>query len=242
MKSEFEKEQFEYAYPDGIEEDYWNRARNYIIYRSLSASKATGEKIIEIGCGRGGVVKYLNSKKVDCTGVELAECRPHIGAEKFIKTGTDALALDDKLRKEFQVLLLFDVIEHLEDPEAFLKNILDKYQNLQSIVITVPARKEIWSNYDEFYGHYRRYDLEMSRAVMNSLDFDVVDNRYFFHGLYIAAKLLLKIKKHKETKLTAPKGVMKIFHVFISWYFILEYHLLPKKWKGSSIICVAKRK
>lgn len=239
--TEFDKEQFDSIYPDGIENNYWNISRNWIIKKSILKNKISKSRIIEIGCGRGIVVKYLKKRNIDCIGVEVSACKPIEGAEYFIKTETDALEISENLRIEYNVLMLLDVIEHIEEPEFFINKILDKYKNLENIIITVPARKEIWSNYDEFNNHFRRYDLQMTMNLIKKIKFDVVENRYFFHALYIAAKFVIKFINKRKTKIVAPRGFMKIAHKFIYYYFVIEYYLLPKKWKGSSIICVAKK-
>lgn len=242
MKSEFDEKQFESVYSDGVENTYWSLSRNYIIRNSIKKNNLDKNKIIEIGCGRGIVVKYLRDRGIHCKGVELSVCKPIHGISDFIKTGMDANDLPLEERSEFKSFMLLDVIEHIENPVEFLKNILDRYRNLTSIIIAVPARQEIWSNYDEFYGHYRRYDLQMTKDVIDKIGFEVIENRYFFHALFNSAKFVFHFNKTRNTQIVPPKGFSKILHKIIAGYFILEYFLLPKHWKGSSIICVAHKK
>ena len=81
----------------------------------------------------------------------------------------------------------------------------------------------------------------MTMNLFKKTDFEVIDNRYFFHILYFAARLFFKFKKDRKIKVSAINGFMKIIHKFISFFFIIEYYLFPKKMKGSSIICIAER-
>ena len=63
MSTEFNETEFNLAYPDGVENNYWTISRNKILYHVLKKNKLDSGKIIEIGCGRGGVVKFLNDNK-----------------------------------------------------------------------------------------------------------------------------------------------------------------------------------
>lgn len=241
MKSEFTSSEYELAYPDGIENHYWNLARNYILRKTIKGHLRPADKIIEIGCGRGGVVSYLNGGGLDCFGVELAECTPFTGAEEYVETGTDALEIDRVKRNEFTVLLLLDVLEHIANPVGFVDSILAKYASIRMIVITLPARKEIWSQYDEFYGHHLRYDRDLSAGLVERSGFRVAENRYFFNSLYAAARVALSVSDKRAVKVTAPAGISKLFHKACSLYLILEYYLMPPGIRGSSIICVGLR-
>lgn len=240
--TEFNSVEFQNAYPDGINNHYWNKARNYIILGQLSSNDLKNKPVLEIGCGRGGVVAFLKNKGIDIFGIELAPCTPFKNAENDILTGKDALEMDEAFREKYKTILLLDVIEHIENPVAFIKSLLAAYKNIEQILFTVPARSEIWSNYDEYYGHFRRYNLEMSEQVMNEINFNIKDNRYFFHSLYIPAKLLAKNKKDRNLKLNAPQGILsKTINSILAICFRIEYAILPKAWKGTSVLCRAVR-
>ena len=201
MKSEFDEKQFESVYSDGVENTYWSLSRNYIIRNSIKKNNLDKNKIIEIGCGRGIVVKYLRDRGIHCKGVELSVCKPIHGISDFIKTGMDANDLPLEERSEFKSFMLLDVIEHIENPVEFL-----------------------------------------TKDVIDKIGFEVIENRYFFHALFNSAKFVFHFNKTRNTQIVPPKGFSKILHKIIAGYFILEYFLLPKHWKGSSIICVAHKK
>jgi SAM-dependent methyltransferase len=241
MNTEFDQEEFLNAYPDGIENNYWTISRNHMLYALIRKNKLHKEKIIEVGCGRGGVIKYLHDRKIDCLGVELAPAIPHIGAENLILTNTDAADIPEARRKTFTVMLLLDVIEHIEDPVSFLRKLLSAYPSVKALVISVPARQEIWSNYDVYYEHYRRYDLQMTREIMEHVQFRIQENRYLFHALYPAGRLSLKFTRQRKIVIAPPKGPGILLHRLVYFYFMLEFFLLPRKWKGTSAVCVGFR-
>jgi hypothetical protein len=241
MNTAFDQQQFEMLYPDGIENHYWFSARNFIIKMAVKSYSVLNEKIIEIGCGKGIVVKYLNDNGFDSTGYDLAVCKPCDGADALIFTGVDALEVNEDIRQQYTTLMLLDVLEHIEHPQLFLNQILEKYINLKKIIITVPARQEIWSDHDVFNGHFRRYDLDMTIALVNAIEFKIEKNTYCFQSLYNLTKFLSIFKINRKTQIKPPLGILKIVHRVLSFYLIVENLLAHQKQRGSSIICIATR-
>ena len=236
--TKFTAQQFQDIYPDGIENHYWNHARNKIILRFLHKWKIDREPILEIGGGRGVVAKFLHDRRIDITSVELASVSPVEGTEEYFKSGTDAFELPEEERKVFKVVMLLDVIEHIEIPSVFVSTIVQKFPNLTHLLVTVPARQELWTNYDEFNGHYRRYSLSMLKNI--SSEIQLVKGRYFYHTLYPVFWLYARIIKERETLLKAPKGFQITGHRILSWMLQLEYTMLPGSWWGTSCIGLFK--
>lgn len=234
-KTEFNSEQFSSIYPVGIENHYWTLARNLIISRELEFIGAKGS-VLEIGCGRGLVVSFLRQRGFNCYGIEMAEVVPDADVVKYIFTGTDFESLDKKILTDIEVVLLLDVIEHLEDDITFLKRILSSFPNVKHLIVTVPARQELWSNYDVFNGHFCRYDLAKINKVGNQAGWNVEGSRYFFHSLYLPAKISLSLFKKRQTKIHPPKGVLIFAHKILALLFVAEYYLLPKSLLGTSIL------
>ncbi|HTA82729.1 MAG TPA: methyltransferase domain-containing protein [Bacteroidia bacterium] len=243
METSYTDAQYENNYPDGIEDFYWTKARNKIIYSEIKKQPSIrNSAIIEIGCGRGVVTKYLHERGINCFGIELAPALPIKNAESFIITGKDALEMDAEFTAKFETIMLLDVIEHIEKPANFINQLLEKYKNVKQIVITVPARQEIWSAYDVFFGHFIRYNRPMLMELMKEVKYNIVTNNYAFHLLYFPAYLAAKFLKTREVQVKVPKGVMKYFHSLMANCFYSEYVLLPKKLSGTSVICIAIKK
>lgn len=232
----FTGEQYRSLYPDGSDGHYWVATRNKIINYFLHSTIKKSGRILEIGCGRGTVVKYLRSKGDDCWGCDLASVKPVDDAGDFCLYGIDFSEINTEFRMSIETVLLLDVIEHIENDTFFLKRVKGAFPNLKNLLLTVPARKELWSNYDEYNGHYRRYDMESLTNVVREGGLSVISRSYFFHSLYIPAKLLSVFKKKRSTYISSPTGLMLFLHRIISALFVLDFWLLPKKMIGTSII------
>ncbi len=180
---------------------------------------------------------------IDCHGAELADDVPVPESLKnYISSGIDANELPEDFRHRVKVIMLLDVIEHLPEPKELLQRLQINFPNLRHFLITVPACKELWSNYDEFYGHFRRYDLAMLRQQAQDIGMQATQLHYFFKILYLPARLLMAMGKKRNVKLSGPKsGLGKLIHRVIAWGSLFMDRVLPASWKGSSCFAVFSR-
>jgi SAM-dependent methyltransferase len=238
--SAFTPVQYEQVYPPGIEHHFWNLARNRVILSKVCRFVPSGARLLEIGCGRGIVVEYLRAHGLDCLGCELAslEVPPHLAGVLF--AGEDAFGLAPGLRREIGALLVLDVLEHLSDPEEFLRRALDAYPEATRVLITLPARPELWSNYDEYYGHVRRYTLAMACELSARLPLRVLECRHFFHTLYLPMRLGRALGSSRDVVFAPPRA--RGLHRLLSRALAVDQQLLPGGWPGTSIIAVFERR
>lgn len=243
MKTEFRDDQYYLSYPDGVENHWWHLARNRLIEQKIRQLSKQDAAILDVGCGRGVTVKYLRSKAIDCVGVEPAKACPLEQIEQYIFAGKKAEDLSEIDRNRYSLLLLLDVVEHITNPDLFLKDLTALFPNLTHVLITVPACPELWSNYDEFYGHYRRYTISMIKSLSQQLDWQLVWNFYFFQLLYLPARIITKTGQKREVEMKAPKGIGKWMHWLVSYALTIGNNSRFLGFPGTSIIaCFALSK
>lgn len=99
-------------------------------------SKYAGENILDVGCATGGYCKELEKIGFKCTGVDINQNY----VEKARENGVNAILMDIKDLKfednSFDTVLLFEILEHIEDLDASLKEV--KRVTSKNILITVP--------------------------------------------------------------------------------------------------------
>jgi hypothetical protein len=243
-KTEFSAEQFAHPYPDGIQFHYWTRARNALVLRALRTVMADpGAPVLDLGCGRGVTVDFLRQHGVDATGADLGAAQP-ITPEvaPFLHLGRDAFTLPAAERRSFRALLLLDVLEHLPAPADFLRTLGAAFENARDFVVTLPARQELWTNYDAFYGHHRRYDLASARALFSPETFEVTSARYLFRLLDLPALALAVTKRGRATSISAPAPRLRWAHRLLSGIFEREASTLPGWVPGSSLMITVRRR
>jgi 2-polyprenyl-3-methyl-5-hydroxy-6-metoxy-1,4-benzoquinol methylase len=241
--SSYSANEFDTNYPVGMENYYWTYARNRILLRELKRNGLADKKLLEIGCATGLVVSYLRKNGINILGVELGNADVLPDVKDVIFNHQDCLDLPQDFRESVEVLMLLDVIEHIEDPAGFLKSVVDRYPNASEIVISVPARAELWSSYDVEYRHFRRYDYAMVRQNVAALPFQISRMDYLFKVLYPPAWLASKTSGKRNHVVRPPltKAMIRI-HRILSFVLYLDYLILPRALWGSSILAVLKRK
>ena len=236
--TEFSMEQMEAIYPPGTERHYWSRARNRIILDTLKGLVGSHMKMLEIGCGRGVVLEAVRAEGYECCGVD-ATFLPDSTCREYISYGKNFTELDPSFLASIEVVLLFDVIEHIKDDQTFLDSIRAHFPNLKYCVVTVPACMSLWSNFDVFNGHFRRYSLVTLRELVQRSRFSIAFDSYFFHMLYVPARLYSLLNVTRETVMKVPaKGLMSHLHSLVALFLFGEYKILPRHLRGSSIIMV----
>ncbi|USN98746.1 MAG: class I SAM-dependent methyltransferase [Phycisphaeraceae bacterium] len=235
----FHDEQASRIYPPGVERHWWSRARNAIIARHLGRlldpEGAHSAPVIEIGCGTGVVIHGLRERGFDATGVDLLrgvpatpDVAPHVHFE------TDAFDLP--ARDRYRAVLLCDVLEHIAEPAEFLRQIRAHFPEARRMLVTLPARMEVWSNYDEYYGHYLRYDLRSLRALAAEAGANVEYAGYFFHGLWPFARAFKLLGRQRGTTMAAPSLSAAGLHGVVAAAFDLESRLVPRTIRGLSLL------
>lgn len=235
----YNKEQFNDNYPPNIEDHFWIKARNAIIFDLIRKSGMGEDKILEIGCGRGIVVEYLRHRGLNCIGCELAPVPIPEQLAPYIQTGTDVTTLAPETRNAITGLLMFDVIEHIEDSRGFVADIVKVFPNARRLLITVPSGPELWSRWDEHFGHFRRYTKSSLAADIENTGFSARKFYRFFHSLYVLMRLMNVLHIERGTAQHAPDKPM--LHDLLAKLFVVEYRVAPAWLVGTSLAVLAQR-
>ena len=91
--------------------------------------------------------------------------------------------------------LMMDVLEHVPDDVALIKEYADTMPDDGKILITVPAFQFMWSGHDVFLEHYRRYTIEMMEKAITDAGLEPIKSRYFFGSLFPAVAAIRLTKK-----------------------------------------------
>lgn len=234
--SAFTTEQSERAYPDGVEHHWWSLARGHLVARWVRRHAGPGAVALDVGCGRGVAVRQLRHEGVDCWGVDLAPLRPLRDVAPWVRVGLAAKDLPQRERERYTVILLLDLIEHIADPGAFMRSLVRDFPRVTHVVVTVPARPELYCDFDRYYGHHRRYTLEMMSDLATELGWALQHPRHFFHAAFPFAWAVIRARGSRSTRFRAPARLFHVLHRLIAWLMRLEARLVPARWYGASII------
>jgi SAM-dependent methyltransferase len=155
-----------------------------VVERLLPPSPET--TIVDVGCGTGANLGEL-ATRYDCVGIDTSAeaivlARQRFPQVKFIH-GFAPAGLGDIITRT-RLVLLMDVLEHVEHDRQLLADLVDALQPGTLLLITVPANPKLWSPHDVAFGHYRRYELESLRELWSELPVNELMVTYFNARLY----------------------------------------------------------
>lgn len=103
--------------------------------------------------------------------------------------------------KRYDGLLLLDVLEHVEDDAAFLRELVS-HSLLEGglALISVPAWPILFSSHDKYLKHFRRYTPQTARHLVENSGLRILQSGGLFHSL-----LLPKTMSLLREKLWGPK-------------------------------------
>ncbi|HLW95864.1 MAG TPA: class I SAM-dependent methyltransferase [Solirubrobacteraceae bacterium] len=146
---------------------WWYRGRRRIIDELISGLKlGSGAQILDAGCGSGRNMIDL-AELGTVTGVEISDASVERARQRDVGEVLQCSLTDLPLPSDaFDVAVCLDVIEHVEDEQGALGEMLRVVRPGGSLVITVPAYQWLWSNHDVINHHFRRYTSRtLSRAT-----------------------------------------------------------------------------
>jgi 2-polyprenyl-3-methyl-5-hydroxy-6-metoxy-1,4-benzoquinol methylase len=141
---------------------WWFRARRYIVWslvrRYTNGAANRRLRVCELGCGTGGNLAVIADEH-DVTGVEcslqaIEYARLSLGNR--VRRGSLPHEIDLP-RNSFDVVLMTDVLEHIEDDAASARTALGLVRTGGIVVATVPAYQWLYSPRDAHHHHFRRY-------------------------------------------------------------------------------------
>lgn len=157
--------------------NFWFEARNSIILWALRKFAPQAANLLEIGCGTGFVLQAVGQRFPQ---MSLAASDLFVEGLKFAEqrvSGAEFFQLDARrlpFRDHFDVIGLFDVIEHISDDNKVLGEVRKAVRPGGVVVLTVPQHPYLWSAHDEQARHQRRYRRGELERKAQDVGFDVL--------------------------------------------------------------------
>ena len=116
--------------------------RHLVAYRYARA-RAAGRSVLDAGCGEGYGAALLAQVAGRVVGADRPEAAT-VAALRHQGQRIEFRGLDlgdlDVLGEEFDLVVSFQVIEHLPDPEAFLRGLVERVKPGGELIVTTPNR------------------------------------------------------------------------------------------------------
>lgn len=173
----------------------WETSRLTAVRRILAPHAREGIRVLDVGCGDGFIARNLFSdlatKEITAVDIhlsdelmgELSRCGPGVEYRRELPE-----------HGQYDLILLLDVLEHLEDDRGFLAGLAARHLAPGgTVLITVPAFQALFSRHDTFLGHYRRYTLGELVRTARGVDLGIIGSGYLFFSLLLPKLILFKL-------------------------------------------------
>lgn len=230
------------AYARLYREHWWWRAREAILLEKLREilRGSPGAKILDVGCGAGvffnaleefGAPEGIESDRAAVEQSGRWRDRIHVGE------------LDDTFvpGHAFDLILMLDVLEHVQSPDQVLRRAVDLLTPTGQILVTVPAFGWLWTSHDEINHHLRRYTAKEMRRLMSRAGLSVDETCYLFQSL-VLPKLLVRVKEALAPSGGGlPRTPAPAINAALQAWFRSEHVIAGWLPFGSSVMAVARR-
>jgi len=200
--------------------------------------------ILDVGCGTGANLEMLAqfgvAEGVDVSAEALDFCRAR-GLIDVKLGAAEALPYADS---SFDLVTGLDVVEHLDDDLAGLKEMRRVLRREGRALLFVPAFMFLWGVQDDISHHRRRYTLDGLKAVVKQAGFELERATYVnitFFAPILLGRLLMRLtgfRPASENNITIGflNGVLG--KILGAESLALPHANFPF---GVSIICVARK-
>ncbi len=193
-----------------------------------------GDSLLDAGCGAGTLMRLIGKRRKFriLNGVDLSIYAVNIANNNFKKSGLAAEAYvkdvaNFSFSDNFDIIILSEVIEHVENCEAVIKTIYDNLKNQGTLILTTP-REDGRNNakWDRSFHHLRRFDDEGIIDLLKNNGFKI--KRFGSTGFpfyFLFYKLQYLIHRKDETITPVLHGTKRKIIFFLQPFFYLFFRL-----------------
>jgi SAM-dependent methyltransferase len=239
-----------YAILFEVEADHWwHSSRREIVLDQVAQlyPGRTDLRLLDAGCGTGLMLQQLKrfgmAEGVDISEAALDFCRQR-GLTAVHEGDLRKLPFPDQ---SLDVITALDVIEHMEDDGATLREFGRVLKPGGRCFIFVPAHKWLWSLQDDVSHHYRRYTRRTLADAVRRGGLRVERETYvnaFLLPVIFAGRLALRVVLRFRHDIDSENGLHPgwsnglLGRIFRAEIPILRRMNLPL---GASLLCVARK-
>lgn len=159
--------------------NWWYRGRRFVVRALFGKCMPTGNRVLDLGCGAGEGRSIVDGTTrlagLDISNEALVLAK-HKGYVSLHRGSGDRLPFPEH---SFDGILMLDVLEHIGDDRATLRECHRVLAASGVLFLTVPAYPWLWSGHDELYGHKRRYTLAALMEIVEHAGFTVIVRSHF---------------------------------------------------------------
>lgn len=216
--------------------DHWYYRSKQLALDSM-LQNVSFRRVLDMGAGSAVFAKHLLERGAESAvcvdsayGRDREECfdgKPIAYVRELSRFGAD-------------LVLLMDVLEHVDDDVDFMRSSLAGGAPGAFVLISVPAYQSLFSAHDRFLEHRRRYTKANLERAVSAVGLDIVRTRYFFAFIFPLVAIIRLFQKNGT-----PRSSLTLHPPFLNRLLTTAHRFeLPlfryNRLFGLSIFCLAR--
>jgi len=221
---------------------FWVRRRFEVFQRMAGELVANAKELLDVGCGQGMLQRQMEQAyDREVAGFDLNENGlKHNLSESGSVYCYDLFQRDAQFEHRFDLVFLWDVLEHISDEDSFLGALLFHLSKGGHVVINVPAGEWAFSGYDTAAGHVRRYSDCNLFPVLGRNGLQVLKWTYWglpLSPVLLVRKIMLSSSGNQQQNYCSGFGVRSGL-VNRVMGIVSKLEVIPQKIAGTSLMAV----
>ncbi len=220
---------------DGYELEYFDSAYNFRKYQFQLIKRYLKDDLAEVGPGKGEFVNYyigfLKSVMLIEPDKNLFKNLKKKHKNKKIKIVNSTIS---KVKKKFNLVMYFDVLEHIKDDLKEIKKAKKKCKKNGYLIFSVPAYQIFYNEFDKSVGHFKRYNKKDFKKLSIKTNLKI-EKLIYYDSFGLLLLILNKILNFSNTNL---KSKIRFWNFFIPLSKFID--LVTFNRFGKSLICIFK--
>jgi SAM-dependent methyltransferase len=172
---------------------WWYSGRRKVLEGAIAGlGLPAPARILDAGCGSGRNMLEL-ARFGSVTGIELSDTSVELARKRGVGEVLAGSVLEMPFADaSFDLAVSLDVIEHLEDDLAAMRELRRTVAPGGVLLVTVPAYQWLWSGHDVINHHHRRYTRRTLQRVAEQAGWKQARTTYF-NSLLLPAAIVLRV-------------------------------------------------
>ena len=232
-----------------VEETHWwyvgrRRIIQYLVEKICTTLNNPNPRILDVGCGTGANLKMLaahgRAEGVDISSQAVDFCRER-GLDSVRLGAAEQLPYENG---SFDLVTALDVVEHLDDDVAGLREMRRVLRRDGRVLLFVPAFMFLWGVQDDVSNHRRRYTLPSLLKAVEAAGFSVEWSSYANISFFLPVLAVRSVMRWLGLSADTEYGINisplngPFSRLFAAERFVFKRGTLPF---GVSAVCIARR-
>jgi SAM-dependent methyltransferase len=203
-----------------------------------------GNKVLEVGLGHGNYRKQLDKSisyiGIDIDPISVANAPKFSDSDKFICADIAKPDFTHLVPGGLDSVVCINVIEHIEDDQAAVSNLVSVLRPGGYVLLFVPAFEMLYNDLDSLAGHYRRYNLSDLKRLAERAGAQA-HKCYYFNPVGGLGWFANKFVRHESLNEDSVNGQIELFDRYIL-PFSRVLNSISGPFFGQSAIMVARKR